>query len=51
MKKTARGKKVTKEDLHSIIESLDIPPTEKRKLLDLTPSTYLGLSKKLAREI
>ena len=51
MKKASRGKKVTKEDLHSIIKSLDIPATEKRKLLDLTPSTYLGLSKKLAREI
>ena len=51
MKKASRGKKVTKEDLHSIIKSLDIPATEKIKLLDLTPSTYLGLSKKLAREI
>ena len=51
MKKVSRGKKVTKEDLHSIIKNLDIPATEKRKLLNLTPSTYLGLSKKLAREI
>ena len=51
MKKISRGKNIKKEDLHSIINSLDIPTAEKNKLLKLTPSTYLGLSKKLAKQI
>ena len=51
MKKISRGKNIKKEDLHSFINSLDIPTAEKNKLLKLTPSTYLGLSKKLAKQI
>ena len=51
MKKISRGKNIKKEDLHSIINSLDIPTAEKNMLLKLTPSTYLGLSKKLAKQI
>ena len=51
MKKTSRGKKVTKDNLHFMIKNLDIPLQEKNKLLDLTPATYLGLSKKLAKSI
>ena len=51
MKKISRGKNIKKEDLHAIINSLDIPRAEKNKLLKLTPSTYLGLSNKLAKQI
>ena len=51
MKKISRGKHIKKEDLHAIINSLDIPSAEKNKLLKLTPSTYLGLSNKLAKQI
>ena len=51
MKEISRGKNIKKEDLHSIINSLDIPTVEKNKLLKLTPSNYLGLSKKLAKQI
>ena len=51
MKKISRGKNIEKEDLQSIINSLDIPRAEKNRLLKLTPSTYLGLSNKLAKQI
>ena len=51
MKKISRGKNIEKEDLHAIINNLDIPRAEKNKLLKLTPSTYLGLSNKLAKQI
>ena len=51
MKRISRGKNIKKEDLHAIINSLDIPSAEKNKLLKLTPSTYLGLSNKLAKQI
>jgi len=51
MKKISRGKTIEKKDLHDIINTLDIPTAEKNKLLKLTPSTYLGLSSKLAKQI
>ena len=51
MKKISRGKTIEKKDLHDIINTLDIPTTEKNKLLKLTPSTYLGLSRELAKQI
>ena len=51
MKKISRGKTVEKKDLHAIINTLNIPTAEKNKLLKLTPSTYLGLSSKLAKQI
>ena len=51
IKGRSRGKKITKKDLHSMIQALDIPSQEKRKLMELTPSTYLGLAKKLAKNI
>jgi len=51
MKKISRGKTVEKKDLHAIINTLNIPTAEKNKLLKLTPSTYLGFSSKLAKQI
>ena len=51
MKKISRGKTFEKKDFHDIINTLDIPTTEKNKLLKLTPSTYLGLSRELAKQI
>ena len=51
MKKISRGKTIEKKDLHAIINTLDIPTAEKNKLLKLTPSTYLGLSRELAKQI
>lgn len=51
MKKASRGKRITKDDLHSMINGLDIPKTEKELLLKITPSNYIGLARKLAKEI
>ena len=44
MKKASRGKSITKDDLHSMINGLDIPKTEKELLLKITPSNYIGLA-------
>ena len=49
MKSVSRGKKLEKEDLHKFISELDIPGSEKTKLYNLSPSDYLGLAIKLAR--
>ena len=45
LKELSRGKELTKKDLHTFIKKLDIPKEDKKKLLELTPSTYTGLSK------
>jgi adenylosuccinate lyase len=48
LKEVTRGKTVRKEDLHQLIEGLDIPDEDKARLLALTPSSYIGLATKLA---
>ena len=45
-----RGKKVNREVISKIIDSLDIPRIEKDKLSDLTPRKYLGLAADLCDE-
>jgi len=42
---------VTKAVLHKFIKSLDIPAAEKKRLLQLTPETYIGLAAQQARDI
>ncbi len=47
LKKYTRGKKVDKMTIEKIIKSLDIPTSEKNRLLELTPRKYIGYAKKL----
>ena len=49
LKAATRGKPVDRASLHAFIESLDLPAPEKKRLLLLEPSTYLGLAAQLAR--
>jgi len=49
LKVMTRGHPVTKELLHRFIESLDIPADAKRRLLELTPSSYTGVAGALAK--
>lgn len=51
LKKLTRGQTVTKEKLHSFINSLSLPSTVKHELLALTPANYLGYAAKLAKNI
>ena len=48
LKSATRGKTVRKEDLHALVQSLDIPAPDKQRLLEMTPASYLGLAAKLA---
>ncbi len=50
LKALTRGQPITREQLHEFIGTLDIPDDARRRLLELTPATYLGLAAKLARE-
>ena len=50
LKKQTRGKRVSKEIIHKIINLLNIPPDEKKQLLKLTPDKYIGYSIKLCND-
>lgn len=47
LKKITRGKEVTLDMLKEYITSLDIDEEDRKRLLNLRPSTYIGLASKL----
>jgi adenylosuccinate lyase len=51
LKEVTRGKTVTAEALHALIHSLEIPDSEKKRLLDMTPASYVGMAAELARRV
>ena len=52
LKELTRGKEgMTRNRLHAFIQGLEIPDSAKQRLLELTPTTYIGLAARLAREI
>jgi adenylosuccinate lyase len=51
MKAATRGRSLDAERLAGLIESLPIPAPEKDRLRALTPETYTGLARELARKL
>lgn len=51
LKAMTRGKGITQEDLHTLIDSLDIPDDARKRLLELTPHNYTGNAKEQANNI
>ncbi len=51
LKEVTRGKTVTAEALHGLIQSLEIPQAEKDRLLVMTPGSYIGKAAELARRV
>jgi adenylosuccinate lyase len=51
MKELSRGKKISKKDLHHLIDKIDIPSEEKQVLKSLTPSSYTGIANTLAKQL
>ena len=49
LKDLTRGQSIDAEILHRFINSLDIPKTEKDRLLKLTPATYIGNASEQAK--
>ncbi len=47
LKELSRGKELGKKELHKFIKSLEITDEDKKTLLNLTPSKYIGLSKEI----
>jgi adenylosuccinate lyase len=51
LKALTRGKPVDAEVLRRFIAGLDLPAAERKRLLDLEPSTYVGLAAHLAKQV
>ena len=51
LKEVTRGKTVKAQDLHALIRSLEIPESEKARLLEMTPSSYTGMAAELAKRV
>ncbi|MEZ7834586.1 MAG: adenylosuccinate lyase [Burkholderiaceae bacterium] len=48
LKEVTRGKTVTREALHALINNLAIPAPDKARLLAMTPASYVGKAAELA---
>ncbi len=51
LKALTRGKGITREALHEFIATLDIPASERTRLLEMSPASYIGKAAELARRI
>ncbi len=51
LKEVTRGKTVLAEDLHRLINGLEIPQADKDRLLAMTPASYTGKATELAKRI
>ena len=47
LKELTRGKGLTQAGYQKFVRSLKLPETEKKRLLKLTPATYIGLAQNL----
>jgi adenylosuccinate lyase len=47
LKQLTRGESITEADIKGLVESLDIDPDDKARLLSLTPPGYIGRAKEL----
>lgn len=44
LKKVTQGKDISLESLRDLVKKLEIPPEDKKRLIELTPETYIGLA-------
>lgn len=51
LKELTRGKGITQAALHTFISQLDLPESEKQRLLAMTPASYIGHAATLAKRI
>lgn len=49
LKELTRGRRVTAEIMRDFVAALSLPEADKKRLLKMTPATYVGLAAKLAK--
>ncbi len=47
LKELTRGQQITQEGLREFVRGLGLPPDDEKRLLALTPATYIGLASRL----
>lgn len=47
LKELTRGQKIDRETIHHFVEGLDLEPTDKQRLLNMSPSSYTGLASRI----
>lgn len=50
MKKLSRGKDIDKKNLVEFINTMDVPSEDRKRLLQLTPQSYIGYAEKLSKD-
>ena len=48
LKELTRGRRVTAEIMKEFVGGLELPEADKKRLLEMTPATYVGMAEKLA---
>ncbi len=48
LKELTRGRRVTAETMKEFVGSLELPETDKNRLMAMTPASYVGMAKELA---
>jgi adenylosuccinate lyase len=51
LKALTRGQGISADSMRAFVASLDLPETDKQRLLAMTPGSYIGLAADLARDI
>ncbi len=51
LKEVTRGQTVTAQALHQLICELEIPEADKKRLLAMTPASYIGMAADLAKRV
>ena len=51
LKEMTRGKAITRDDLHQLINSVELPDDARQRLLQLTPQSYIGNADEQAKNI
>jgi adenylosuccinate lyase len=51
LKELTRGKGITREAMQQFIATLEIPEGEKKRLMEMTPATYIGCAAELAKRL
>ena len=49
LKELTRGRRVTAEIMKDFIGTLELPEADKKRLMEMTPASYVGMAEKLAR--
>jgi adenylosuccinate lyase len=51
LKELTRGKAITAETIRTFVRGLDIDAADKKRLLAMTPASYIGLAVEIAEEL